>query len=238
MSFRIIVADNEELFRVGTARLLGVEDDLRVVAQCSDISRLLQAADSFSGATVLCATSLGPDFAAVKLSLDALNCKAILLLENSEAPRAYVDHGFPGLLYRGAAPQELLSCVRSVAAGNQHLQRQPRGTAPSATPDALGEKARKRLTRKELQIVTLLVQGYKNKDIAEELGNTEQVIKNYMRSIFDKTGVIDRLELALFVIHHRVLLEPAVPLLPSPQEQNQFRQRAAQGRTNRALTAA
>jgi DNA-binding NarL/FixJ family response regulator len=53
------------------------------------------------------------------------------------------------------------------------------------------------------------VQGYKNKDIATELGTSEQVIKNYLRSIFDKTGVSDRLELALFTLHHRILLDAA-----------------------------
>ena len=57
--------------------------------------------------------------------------------------------------------------------------------------------------------VILLLQGYKNKDIAEALGNSEQVIKNYLRSIFDKTGVSDRLELALFAIHHKILVNQA-----------------------------
>ncbi len=68
---------------------------------------------------------------------------------------------------------------------------------------------RDRLTPKELQIVALIVQGCKNKDIAEQLGTKEQVIKNYLRSVYDKTGVSDRLELALFTIHHRILAEAA-----------------------------
>ena len=68
---------------------------------------------------------------------------------------------------------------------------------------------RDRLTPKELQIVALIVQGCKNKDIALQLGTKEQVIKNYLRSIYDKTGVSDRLELALFTIHHHVLAEAA-----------------------------
>ena len=53
------------------------------------------------------------------------------------------------------------------------------------------------------------MQGCKNKEIASQLGTKEQVIKNYLRSIFDKTGVSDRLELALFTLHHRVLAEAA-----------------------------
>jgi DNA-binding NarL/FixJ family response regulator len=65
------------------------------------------------------------------------------------------------------------------------------------------------LTNKELRIVALIVQGYKNKEIATELGTTEQVIKNYLRNVYDKIGVSDRLELALFTIHHRILAEAA-----------------------------
>ena len=69
----------------------------------------------------------------------------------------------------------------------------------------VGTRVRDRLTPKEMRIVALIVQGCKNREIAQRLKTTEQVIKNYLRSIYDKTGVGDRLELALFTIHHRVL---------------------------------
>ena len=62
---------------------------------------------------------------------------------------------------------------------------------------------------KRWSIVALIVQGYKNKEIATQLGTTEQVIKNYLRNVYDKIGVSDRLELALFTIHHRILNEAA-----------------------------
>src|SRR6202035_3090775 len=63
--------------------------------------------------------------------------------------------------------------------------------------DMVGLRVRDRLTAKELRIVALIVQGYKNKEIATQLGTTEQVIKNYLRNVYDKIGVSDRLELAL-----------------------------------------
>ena len=80
---------------------------------------------------------------------------------------------------------------------------------PSRTPDSVGARVRDRLTPKEMQIVALIVQGCKNKDIALQLNTKEQVIKNYLRAIYDKTGVSDRLELALFTIHHKVLADAA-----------------------------
>ena len=78
---------------------------------------------------------------------------------------------------------------------------------------------RDRLTAKELRIVALIVQGYKNKEIASQLGTTEQVIKNYLRNVYDKIGVSDRLELALFTIHHRILNEAAAATAATNQPQ-------------------
>jgi len=68
---------------------------------------------------------------------------------------------------------------------------------------------RDRLTAKELRIVALIVQGYKNKEIASQLGTTEQVIKNYLRKIYDKLGVSDRLELALYCLHNKIIQSEA-----------------------------
>ena len=72
--------------------------------------------------------------------------------------------------------------------------------------DSFGLRIRQRLTQIELRIVALLVRGYKNREMALQLGSTEQGIKNSLRKIFDKTGVFDRLELALFVLHHRIVV--------------------------------
>jgi DNA-binding NarL/FixJ family response regulator len=79
----------------------------------------------------------------------------------------------------------------------------------SPEEDMVGTRVRDRLTPKEMRIVALIVQGCKNREIASRLKTTEQVIKNYLRSVYDKTGVSDRLELALFTIHHRVLAQTA-----------------------------
>ena len=81
--------------------------------------------------------------------------------------------------------------------------------AVAEADDFVGARVRDRLTPKELRIVALIVQGFKNKEIATQLGTTEQVVKNYLRNVYDKIGVSDRLELALFTIHHRILNEAA-----------------------------
>ena len=70
-------------------------------------------------------------------------------------------------------------------------------------------RVRNRLTQKRCKSYAVLMQGCKNKEIALRLGTTEQVIKNCLRSIYDKTGVSDRLELALFTTRNRILTAAA-----------------------------
>jgi len=112
-----------------------------------------------------------------------------------------------GVLFRSVTGAELIDCIRRVAAGQRCLAKS--NVTSIAAQDTVGARVRDRLTPKEMQIVALIVQGCKNKQIALQLKTKEQVIKNYLRSIYDKTGVSDRLELALFTIHHKVLAEAA-----------------------------
>jgi DNA-binding NarL/FixJ family response regulator len=132
----------------------------------------------------------------------------IVIAENNDSSAPYLQHGFRGVVYRSVSGAALVECVRRVAAGETWLP--PQLMQPdSPEEDMVGTRVRDRLTPKEMRIVALIVQGCKNREIALRLKTTEQVIKNYLRSIYDKTGVGDRLELALFTIHHRVLAQAA-----------------------------
>ena len=72
------------------------------------------------------------------------------------------------------------------------------------------------LTPKESLIVSCVTQGMKNKEIAVRVGTTEQVVKNYLRKVYDKLGVADRLELALYCLNNRVVDGAVKPAAPSP----------------------
>jgi DNA-binding CsgD family transcriptional regulator len=74
------------------------------------------------------------------------------------------------------------------------------------------------LTPKESLIVSCVTQGMKNKEIALRVGTTEQVVKNYLRKVYDKLGVADRLELALYCLNHRVV-EGVGQAKPAPSVQ-------------------
>jgi DNA-binding NarL/FixJ family response regulator len=69
------------------------------------------------------------------------------------------------------------------------------------------------LTQREKTIISYLMQGWRNREIAQHLNITEQTVKNHLRSIYDKVGVSDRLELVLYAIHQKLLLPSVQPSL-------------------------
>jgi DNA-binding NarL/FixJ family response regulator len=166
------------------------------------------AITTFPGALVLFAASLRPDMERLCALLETTGSRGIVIAENSDSASTYMKLGFRGVVFRNVTGPALVECVHSVAAGNVWLPPQLMVT-DSPEEDMVGTRVRDRLTPKEMRIVALIVQGCKNREIATRLKTTEQVIKNYLRSVYDKTGVSDRLELALFTIHHRVLAAAA-----------------------------
>jgi DNA-binding NarL/FixJ family response regulator len=135
--------------------------------------------------------------------------------------------GVRGVVPRSISPELLVKCVRRIAAGETWIDNQSiswvidayRSQASSLT----SPRTQPRLSEKELAIITCITRGMRNKEIAYQIGTTEQVIKNYLRKIYDKLGVSDRLELALYCLHHQILkneteapevpfVEPAVPV--------------------------
>ncbi len=204
---RIILADNQAIFRAGAARVIAVEDDMRIVAQCEDLTRLSNAIDAYRGAILLFSSSMQLDASAVIARAQAAGSRTIFIAENGSQIPEDIARDLDGVLFRNVPGTGLLDCIRRVAAGQQSFQHS--NVTSILAQDSVGTRVRDRLTPKEMQIVALIVQGCKNKLIATQLNTKEQVIKNYLRSIYDKTGVSDRLELALFTIHHRVLAEAA-----------------------------
>jgi DNA-binding NarL/FixJ family response regulator len=204
---RVILADNQAIFRAGAARVLALEDDMRIAAQCEDAEKLFVAIEALRGSVVLVSSSLRLDLKELLTRTRAAGSRVVLVSENAEQVAEDLAVLFDGVLCRNVPGTVLVDCVRRVAQGQRFVQRSNVTTMQAS--DSVGSRVRDRLTPKEMQIVALIVQGCKNKDIATQLGTKEQVIKNYLRSIYDKTGVSDRLELALFTIHHRALAEAA-----------------------------
>ena len=180
---------------------------MRITAQCEDLSRLIPTIKSFPASVVIFSTGHGIDLAAVIAELKLANSRGILVADKHEEIPEALAAELGGIVGRSITGPVMIDCVRRVARGQRCLTEVGERVLPPK--DDVGARVRDRLTPKEMQIVALIVQGCKNKDIAQQLGTKEQVIKNYLRSIYDKIGVSDRLELALFTLHHRLLAEAA-----------------------------
>ncbi len=205
---KILLGDNQELFRIGIARILASEEDFHLVAQCADLEHLLLSVDAYRPSIVVFASALRPEYQDLMAHVKAAGSRAVVIAENGEPAHSFIAHDIRGVVYRNTTGQELVACVQEVIKGYWSIERV--GEAMGLDEEAsLGTRVRDRLTPREMQVVALLVQGCKNKEIALRLGTKEQVVKNYLRSIYRKTGASDRLELALFTTQNRILAAAA-----------------------------
>lgn len=206
---KIILADNQAIFRAGTAKILAIEDDFRIIAQCGDAMRLFQVLETFRGATLIFSSSMKLNTLQTMARVRSTGSRAVVIAENHEPIQPFLADGVNGAVHRSVSGPSLIECMRRVIQGERGVIANGCG-GTIHEDDPVGVRVRDRLTPKEMKIVALIIQGCKNKEIALRLVTTEQVVKNYLRSIYDKTGVSDRLELALFTIHHRMLAEAAI----------------------------
>jgi DNA-binding NarL/FixJ family response regulator len=209
---RIILADSQAVYRVGVRKIFALEDDIRVIAQVENLRGLHSAIERFPTDMILVEWNLiaGSIDTVAELVGRVPQLKIIVhSAENDESSTVELFRcGVRGIITRSVSPDMLVKCVRKIAAGetwidNQSINRIIEAYRSHATSPTSPHK-RPHLTPKEFAIITCITQGKRNKEIAYELGTTEQVIKNYLRKIYDKLGVSDRLELALYCLHHQL----------------------------------
>jgi DNA-binding NarL/FixJ family response regulator len=211
----VIIADHQAIFRAGIAKVLAVEEDVRIVGQPQSPEQLLNALDKLRPRVVILASSFLSFLNDVQSIADRHMTSVLMLCDNTENASDFMRMGVQGVIYRSASGNMVVEAVRRLAQGQSFLQG-PNSAEVEVSEDLVGARVRKRLSDRELRIIAAIVQGYKNREIAMQLYTTEQVIKNALRNIFDKIGVSDRLELALFVVHHRMLAQATASLAVTP----------------------
>jgi DNA-binding NarL/FixJ family response regulator len=226
---RIIVADSQAVYRVGLIEVLSSEIDMRVVAQANTLEGVHQAVEHcFSQsptqsasprALILLEGNLlsGTVDAISELVRRAPQAKIITHLDKedeSSVVELYCQ-GVRGVIPRSVSPDLLVKCIRTIAAGETWIDNQTIDRLIDAYRAQRTETTTLRsqpgLSLKELAIITCVMQGNRNKKIARQLGTTEQVIKNYLRKVYRKLGISDRLELANYVLHHPLHKETSTP---------------------------
>jgi len=214
---RILLADDHPILRHGLRKLLEVEPDLRVIGEAGDGIEAVKGVHR-----------LKPDLLLLDLNmprqtgLEALReigpstTRTVVLaaaIEKAEVAQA-IQLGARGVVLKESATELLLRCIRAVMRGQYWVGREVVFSLIEALRDLLptngdsqNGQANFGLTPREMEVITAVVNGYTNKDIAQSFSLSIQTVKHHLTSIFDKLGVSNRLELALFTVNHHLVGE-------------------------------
>lgn len=212
---RLILADSQAIYCAGISKVIALEADIQVVAQADSVEQLSIAIEKHPADVVLVEGELltncirvipdllrvAPDIKFIVQSVSADERQTVELFR----------HGIRGMISRSIDPDLLVRCVRRIAKGETWIDNQALNWVIEAYrvqgAALMNPRTQMHLSPKEKAIITGITRGMRNKEIAFEIGTSEQVIKNYLRKIYDKLGVEDRVELALFSLHNKIITE-------------------------------
>jgi DNA-binding NarL/FixJ family response regulator len=184
MPIRLVLADDHPLILDALENLFHLEPDCEVVARCQDGEETVQAVRAHQ-----------PDLLLLDIRMPRLDGLAVLreLQPTQQSTRVVLS----GVVLKDMAPQVLLQCVRKVYAGERWLERDLVGRALDKLlkREARTQELSKLLTPRELELVRMVVQGLRNKDIAKRLFISEGTVKIHLHHIYDKLQLDGRLAL-------------------------------------------
>lgn len=214
---RILLVDDHLLFRKGLARLLDTQPDLEVIGEAADGLEAVERARALRPDLVLMDISMptSDGFEAtrrIKAQMPGV-LVVMLTVSGDEADLAEaVRCGADGYLLKDLLPEALFQQLRGLAAGEAPLSRAMTGklfhqlaqrSQPTAQPTTASA-----LSARESQILALVVNGYSNQEIADELGIARNTVKNHLRSILAKLGVKNRAHAAAYAVSHGLVRLP------------------------------
>jgi two-component system nitrate/nitrite response regulator NarL len=220
---RVLVADREGIFRLGLKKLFATEDDLRVVAEADNRAQLLARTETFRPNVIfvqeeILAESNSNLIGEVHRLSPVTKVVATASVGVEETTLRHVRSGAAGVILKTVEPALFVKCARRVAAGETWIPTRQVSRMAKLLEEQPANSPRPvdTLTRREKTIISYLLQGWHNREISSHLSISEQTVKNHLRTIYDKVGVSDRLELVLYAIHQRMELPP-IQLSPPPR---------------------
>jgi two-component system NarL family response regulator len=211
---RVLVVDDQELFRRGLIMLLSVEDDIEVVGEATDGAAAAALASSTAPDVILMDVRMPKQTgieACASMKDAAPQARIIMLTASDEEADLYeaVKNGASGYLLKDSSIDEVAQAVRVVADGQslispsmaiklldefKQMSRADRASVP--TP---------RLTERELEVLRLVAQGLNNREIAKQLFISENTVKNHVRNILEKLQLHSRMEAVMYAVREKLL---------------------------------
>jgi two-component system, NarL family, nitrate/nitrite response regulator NarL len=211
---RVLIADDHSLFREGLRKLIEAEAGFEVVGEASDGEVLLAMARQRQPDVILLDLAMprrdGMEVLR-ELATSKVPARTLLLtasINNAQIVQA-LKLGAYGVILKESTTQRLFESIRCVMAGQYWIGRESvsdlvRAFRSIASPESVSRSRDFGLTPRELEIITLVVAGYSNPEIAQRCSISEQTVKHHLSNVFDKLGVSNRLELALFAVNHQL----------------------------------
>jgi two-component system nitrate/nitrite response regulator NarL len=217
----IVIADDHPIFRDGLRRLLEAEPGLKVIGEACDGAEAVRMARQLKPDILLLDLAMPrhPGLEALReLGTGQQSVRVILLTAAAEKQQIVeaLQLGARGVVLKDSATQLLLKSIHTVMSGEYWVGRESVSNLVQylrSLVQSSGEEARQKkfgLTPRELEIVSAVVAGYANKEIAEYFKISEDTVKHHLSNIFDKLGVSTRLELALFAVNQSLPLKTIV----------------------------
>jgi two-component system nitrate/nitrite response regulator NarL len=214
---RIVIADDHPIFRDGLRRLLESEPGFQVVGEASDGAEAIERAKELDPDILLLDVAMPrvTGIAALEqLAQLPKPVRTILLTASIEKPQIVtaLQLGARGIVLKDTATSLLLKSIWCVMDGQYWVGHQAVADLIEslrklmAAPDEGPPRQREfGLTKRELEIVGTIVAGYSNKEIAKSFAISEETVKHHLTNVFNKVGVSNRLELALFAVKHNLV---------------------------------
>ena len=216
-TIRIVIADDHPILREGLRKLLEAEPDLRVIGEAGDGVEAVKAVRRLKPDLLLLDYAMPRQTGLEALreigTLASTSIRTVVLaaaIEKAQVAQA-IQLGARGVVLKESATQLLLRCIRAVMGGQYWVGHEVVSSLVEALRDLLpaadgGDRQDHfGITRREMEVINAIVSGYTNKDIAQKFSLSEQTVKHHLTNIFDKLGVSNRLELALFAVNHHLV---------------------------------
>jgi DNA-binding NarL/FixJ family response regulator len=218
---RVLLADDHKMFREALRSLLGKQAGIEIVGEARDGGEVEHLVATTHPDVLLLDVQM-PRLSGLealrRLTENGARVHTILLtgIAGRDEIVEAIRLGAHGIVTKDASIETLVKALRHVMDGYYWIGNEGMSDLLrfiGASPETARRPA-ETLTRRELQVVSAVLQGATNKDMARQLGLSEQTVKNHLSSIFDKLGVSNRLELALFAVNHRLVCDdpPRQPL--------------------------
>jgi len=212
---RVVIADDHRILRAGVSQLLASEGGFKVVGEAGDgaeaVARVLELEPDVLLLDVAMPGMNGLD--TIRELASVRSCRIVLLtaaIERRQIVEA-LQYGARGVLLKQSAINLLFKCIRAVMNGEYWVDRASVADLVLAFRQShRAEPAPRRsfnLTPREMQVIARVVAGCPNKEIAQQFSISENTVKHHLSNIFDRLGVSNRVELALFATNHHLVMD-------------------------------